>query len=244
MFGVSPALARSPLGEELLRMTKNKVESLIPPGYYDVGIQVGQSTTDFLAKADRGYILEGPTGECIKNGASVISNAEALPFGRNRVDLLVLPFALDSVPVPHAVLREAVGVLAAEGCLVVCGFNRYSMWSIRRVLVGDLNCNTLFSVQRLQDWLQLLSLELVSASMTFYRPPVASKKVLDRLAFMEEAGDRWWPLLGGCYVVIARKKMLSGTRDSIRVLKANGRRARNLSPALPRTAAKRSVGIG
>jgi hypothetical protein len=65
------------------------------------------------------------------------------------------------------------------------------------------------SVGRVQDWIQLLDLDLVSAAMAFYRPLSSSNAVLKKLRFLEALGDRWWPSLGGSYVVVAKKKSLA-----------------------------------
>ncbi len=40
-----------------------------------------------------------------------------------------------------------------------------------------------------------------------YAPPFSQAKWLQRFAFMEQAGDRWWPICGGVYVVRAIKRV-------------------------------------
>ena len=40
-----------------------------------------------------------------------------------------------------------------------------------------------------------------------YAPPFTTEKWLNRFAFMEKAGDRWWPYLGAIYVVQAIKRV-------------------------------------
>jgi len=40
-----------------------------------------------------------------------------------------------------------------------------------------------------------------------YAPPFANSTWLERFAFMEKAGSRWWPITGGIYVVRAVKRV-------------------------------------
>ena len=40
-----------------------------------------------------------------------------------------------------------------------------------------------------------------------YAPPFDSPQWLSRFAFMEKAGARWWPIMGGAYVVRAVKRV-------------------------------------
>ena len=42
---------------------------------------------------------------------------------------------------------------------------------------------------------------------TEYRPPVGSQKWLSRFAWMDGAGDRWWPVFGAVYFVVAVKRV-------------------------------------
>jgi SAM-dependent methyltransferase len=133
-----------------------------------------------------------------------------LPFPATSIDLLVLPHVLEFAADPHAVLREVERVLVPEGHVLITGFNPFSLWGARRRLRerepfpwnGDW-----LSVPRLRDWFKLLSLESQAGGFGCYCPPVRSEKWLARLHFMEAAGDRWWPFLGGTYVLQGIKRV-------------------------------------
>jgi hypothetical protein len=43
--------------------------------------------------------------------------------------------------------------------------------------------------------------------MSCYLPPCSQQKWLDRMGFMEDAGDRWWPFAGGVYFLEAVKRV-------------------------------------
>jgi hypothetical protein len=60
---------------------------------------------------------------------------------------------------------------------------------------------------RLREWLRVLGFELNGGSFGRYAPPFREKRWLDRFAFMEKAGARWWPVTGGIYVVRAKKRV-------------------------------------
>ena len=60
---------------------------------------------------------------------------------------------------------------------------------------------------RLKDWLQLLGFELNGGRFGCYAPPFERQLWLRRFGFMEKAGARWWPIMGGAYVVRAVKRV-------------------------------------
>jgi SAM-dependent methyltransferase len=146
---------------------------------------------------------------------------DALPFDSNSLDLVVLPHALETARDPHLALREVERVLVPEGRVVVVGFNPSSLWGLRQGLgrwrgyVTGGKPNQLFlpragefmRYRRLRDWLRLLSFEVEAGRFGCYRPPVASQKWLSRFAWMERAGERWWPVFGAAYFVVAVKRV-------------------------------------
>ena len=60
---------------------------------------------------------------------------------------------------------------------------------------------------RLRDWLRLLSFEVEGGSFGCYRPAFSSDKWLQRLQWMDRAGDRWWPIFGAVYFLVAVKRV-------------------------------------
>jgi len=146
---------------------------------------------------------------------------DALPFDSNSLDLVVLPHALETARDPHLALREVERVLVPEGRVVVVGFNPASLWGLRQGLGrwrGYITGGTrhplflpragdFMRYRRLRDWLRLLSFEVEAGRFGCYRPPVASQKWLSRFAWMERAGERWWPVFGAAYFVVAVKRV-------------------------------------
>ena len=138
----------------------------------------------------------------------LLTNYEALPFSDASLDLLVLPHTLELSYDPHATLREVERVLVPEGRVVICGFNPNSLWGVSKSCkrnfseVGDF-----IGQRRLRDWLQLLSFEVESTSFGCYRPDVKTQRWLQRLDWMDQAGVRWWPILGAVYGMVAVKRV-------------------------------------
>jgi SAM-dependent methyltransferase len=137
-----------------------------------------------------------------------LTNYEALPFADASLDLLVLPHTLELSYDPHATLREVERVLVPEGRVVICGFNPNSLWGVSKSCKrGFSEVGDFIGQRRLRDWLQLLSFEVESTSFGCYRPAVKTEGWLQRWEWMDEAGVRWWPILGAVYGMVAVKRV-------------------------------------
>ena len=150
--------------------------------------------------------------------AALLTDAGALPFAANSLDLVVLPHTLEQCPDPHATLREVERVLVPEGRVVISGLNPASLWAMRqrrghlyrRFGRGDLylpDSGEFIGYWRLRDWLRLLSFEVESARFGCYRPSFVTEKWLTRFDWMDKAGQRWWPIFGAVYFLVAVKRV-------------------------------------
>jgi SAM-dependent methyltransferase len=144
---------------------------------------------------------------------------DALPFDSQSLDLVVLPHTLELASDPHQTLREVERVLVPEGRVVVVGFNPASLWGLRQ-RVGRMrralgrrrtlflpNAGEFLGYRRLRDWLRLLSFEVEAGRFGCYRPPLVSEKWLARYEWMDHSGERWWPVFGAVYFVVAVKRV-------------------------------------
>ena len=170
-------------------------------------VQAGLPGFDFL----RGNRIPFRFTLGLEHGAVLAADPMQLPLASQSVDLVVLPHALESAADPHLVLREAERVLIPEGQLVISGFNPLSLWRLRQMFTreeaGAPWDEQYIGLLRLKDWLKLLGFELNGGRFGCYAPPVAGAQWRRRFAFMESAGARWWPILGGVYVVRAVKRV-------------------------------------
>ena len=186
---------------------------------------------------------QAPAGADVAPPAAIALHCDfdALPFETASLDLVVLPHALELARDPHLALREVERVLRPEGRVVVTGFNPGSLWGLRQRL-GRLRrgfargphaglflpgSGEFMRYRRLRDWLRLLSFEVEAGRFGCYRPPLASPKWLSRFEWMERAGERWWPVFGAVYFVVAVKRV----RGMRLVGLARAQRAAHAAPA-------------
>jgi len=146
---------------------------------------------------------------------------DALPFPQHSIDLVVLPHSLELARDPHQTLREVERVLVPEGRIVIAGFNPASLWGLRQSagrmrrgfgFGGDQRlylprAGEFIGYWRLRDWLRLLGFEVEGGRFGCWRPPFTSQRWLDRFAWMDPVGDRWWPVLGAVYFLVAVKRV-------------------------------------
>ncbi|MBX3587659.1 MAG: class I SAM-dependent methyltransferase [Ramlibacter sp.] len=150
--------------------------------------------------------------------AAFMTDFAALPFAESSLDLVVLPHTLELSADPHAALREVERVLVPEGRVVISCLNPASLWGLRqrrarlyrRMGFGQLflpEAGDFIGYWRLRDWLRLLSFEVESSQFGCYRPALRSDRWLGRYAWMDRAGERWWPILGAAYFIVAVKRV-------------------------------------
>lgn len=150
--------------------------------------------------------------------AALVTDFSALPFQANSLDLVVLPHSLELNTDPHATLREVERVLVPEGRVVICCLNPASLWGLRqrrahlyrRFGFGQLylpDAGEFIGYRRLRDWLRLLSFEVETGSFGCYRPAVFGEKWLNRYEWVDRIGERWWPIFGAAYFIIAVKRV-------------------------------------
>lgn len=169
-------------------------------------LQLGLPEQDFL----RGNRIPFRFNAGNQAGNAVRLCCSELPFDSDCLDLVVLPHVLEFAEQPHQVLRDVVRTLRPEGSLIISGLNPRSLWGLHRSLgrrQGYPWQGQFISLPRLNDWLALLGLEVVSVSFVGYALPFKQKKWLDRCAFMETTGGRWWKMRGGVYFLHAVKRV-------------------------------------
>ncbi len=169
-------------------------------------LQLGLPEHDFLRSSRMPLRIAGADSQ----GAGVRLCGEELPFACDSLDMALLPHVLEFAEHPHQILREVQRVLRPEGNLIISGFNPRSLWGMRRALgckQGYPWSGNFIALSRLKDWLALLGFEVVGGRFAAYAPPFHQARWLERCAFMEAAGDRWWAVSGGVYFLHAVKRV-------------------------------------
>ncbi len=129
----SRRLVRGPLGERVLREEAALATVALDTVFGFELLQVGAwgPARHLLAGARTQHTtLLAPE---LSPGVTLCAPLDTLPFRSDSIDAVLLPHTLELVEDPYAVLREAERVLTGEGCLMICGFNPFSGWGVRRV---------------------------------------------------------------------------------------------------------------
>ncbi len=197
----------SPLGRYLLERERQRFDRMVADVFGFNAVQLGFEGFDLL-QANR-IPFRFVAGR--EPGAGLIADFERLPLAGHSMDLVLMPHVLEFSANPHQVLREAERVLIPEGQVIVSGFNPWSLWGLGRYLPHRRDGypweGRFISLPRLKDWFALLGFEIVAGSFCSYAPPVDKDRWLERSRFLEKAGDRWWPVAGGVYIIQAKKRV-------------------------------------
>lgn len=219
----------TPKGEYVLRWERAQFDSAVEDVFGFNSVQIGLPRVDLL----RQNRIPLRTRVSLDQGSDLMADAGALPLATGSVDLVVLPHVLEFSPHPHRILREATRVLMPDGHIVISGFNPLSLWGLKSALGFGRHefpwCGRFIGLLRLKDWLQLLGFELNGGRFGCYAPPFSQSQWLQRSAFMEKAGDRWWPIAGGVYVVRAVKRTV-GMRLVLPSWRSQAMPAKSLAP--------------
>ncbi len=129
-------------------------------------------------------------------------DSRAWPWQADSLDLVVLPHTLERSADPHACLREVERVLIPEGQVLITGLNPMSLWGRQG--------SSLIAYRRLRDWLRLLGFEVQVSRFWGWTPALGSERWMQRLSWMDAVGQRWCPILGGVYLLMATKRVHGG----------------------------------
>lgn len=225
---------KTPPGEYLLAWERKQFDGAVNDIFGYHALQLGLAELDALQAnrmphqwlaaaslqhaASRETSLDASSSLSKAARAALVTDAGALPFPANSLDLLVLPHTLELSQDPHATLREVERVLVPEGRVVISGFNPTSLWAMRqrrghfyqRFGRCDLflpEAGEFIGYWRLRDWLRLLNFEVESGRFGCYRPAFGTDKWLSRFEWMDSVGWRWWPIFGAVYFLVAVKRV-------------------------------------
>ncbi|MEO5772128.1 MAG: methyltransferase domain-containing protein [Burkholderiaceae bacterium] len=209
----------TPPGRYLLAWEQAQLDRVVADLFGFHALQIGLPELDALQnnRMPHRWLAQGQAGGC--RAAALLCDSDALPFPERSLDLVVLPHTLELARDPHRTLAEVERVLLPEGRVVILGFNPASLWGLRqrggrwRQRIGGRSPLFLprpgdfIGYRRLRDWLRLLSFEVEGGRFGGYRPPLTSERWLGRWAWIDGVGERWWPVFGAVYMLVAVKRV-------------------------------------
>jgi len=172
-------------------------------GYYQLQIGATKQLLPSNAKPCKQIVLA--------TMADVDGEIESLPFKCHSIDTVLSVHGLTFASDPHQVLREAERVLVADGTLVLCCFNPWSLWGLRHLFSWQDQppwFGKFIRLAKIKDWLSLLNFEIITVKPAMFRPPISSIKWLNSLSGMERWGKRLWPFFAGVHIIVARKRTI------------------------------------
>lgn len=224
-------------GRYVLQWEQERLDDLVADAFGFHALQLGLPEIDGLranrmphrwvacealaSAAAGGAAIDGMSTLPVERPAALVCAFDALPFPNQSLDLVVLTHTLELVHDPHRTLREVERVLRPEGRVVVTGFNPASLWGLRQRLgharlgigIGRRGGTYLpregefIGYWRMRDWLRLLGFDIEGGRFGCYRPPFTTQRWLDRSGWMDRVGERWWPVLGAAYALVAVKRV-------------------------------------
>ena len=196
---------KTPLGMEVLNRQRIFYDREVSNVFGSFAFQFGLRDFDLLIKNKIPY--KRLLGE--SQVFDICCNYGNLPIKNEVLDLILIPHVLEFTRNPKFVLGEATRVLKPEGHLMLSMMNPWSLWGARKLIKrNNIPWNGSFvGLSKLKNWLHFLNYEIVGGDIGLYLPPIKSTSLRRRFSFLEKAGSRWWPFMGGIYFLHGIKKI-------------------------------------
>jgi SAM-dependent methyltransferase len=208
-------LEDQPLGNSLMQAEQHALSGLLKNHYGKHALLIGVPQQYQLMDATvlPRHTLVSPLIDRQHAEHYIESTLHELPLLTGTLDLVILPHTLELVDHPRHLLAEACRVIKPEGLIVICGFNPYSLWGLRKWFAKHKHHNMPWSnhfthAQKIKGWLRLADFAIEKQSTHLFRPPLNNPGYFEKLKFMESIGSTCFPALGGIYVVLARAKVI------------------------------------
>ena len=147
---------------------------------------------------------------CIDKTSSVITAFLELPINRYQIDCVLAPLTTEVVVNYQVLLDEIDRVLKPSGHVVFWGINTYSLWNwgLRKQLWSTVKCSRVSPLMLKRVFLTRGYRQCLWREFYFI-PPISSKWLIRRLAFLNEMGKLLWPYPPGFYCLVLQKQVLN-----------------------------------
>ena len=193
-------------GKRLVTFEQKVIEKYLDQkfGYYALQLGVHKNNLIKNTKIKNQVVVNGKE----KN---VDLDAEWLPFAFDSIDLVLCLHIFEKVGDPKKLMDELFRVTVSGGYVVLCGFNPISFAGLRKIVKFDnfFPWNGSFiSISKVQSLLKESGFTLRESKLKHYQPMFFDNKssINDNL---EKIGNRWLPLFGNIYFLVAEKVTVS-----------------------------------
>jgi ubiquinone/menaquinone biosynthesis C-methylase UbiE len=215
----------TPLGHLVDRVEKEAIFALLPDLHgrlvLEVGCGTGNISLELARKGARlvGLDVSGPMLAAAQEKARqrhvplawIRGEAAALPFPQDQFDGVISILALDFMADRLRAVGEMVRVLRPGGFLLLALLNRYSLWTLKRLLKAwsrpslwrEVRFISPGELQRLL--LSTRNLDEISQRQAVFFPPLPVPRLLRYYPFLERLG-RTLRLPCGAFLVAAARK--------------------------------------
>lgn len=132
-----------------------------------------------------------------------------LPIQSESIDIVLISHALTADNLT-AVLKESYRVLKPNAQLVLLGLNNHSFWRLSQLMGFHqffFKNQAFLSQQSIKKILSELDMQIIRAQTACFRPPMANKKLADKLLVIDLIGQFLLPALGAIFMIIAQKEV-------------------------------------
>lgn len=190
------------LGKSLLENEKSIIYPFLEDkfGYY--ALQINFPEKDFLhvSRIPNHLFNDGK----LKN---IDFSVNALPFNSDSLDIVICPHQIEQINDHKVFFEELYRIIIPNGYCILWAFNPFSFAGLRNLVGFENNFpwnGNFISLSYCQNILKEKGFVIEEAKIFNYQPIFFDKKNI-YISLFESIGDRWFPLLGNIYCIVARK---------------------------------------
>ena len=207
----------------MLAAEKNFLPHLISQYYGNQAILIGTPRQHVLLNASaipNRYLLTPLLNPGHHHHIQTIeSTLHELPVASGSIDLVVLPHILEYIDNPRQLLAEACRIIKPEGHIIICGFNPYSLWGLKKLWAKNDTIpwsGNFIPSSAIKKWLGFADFELVKQTTLLFRPPINHESTYHKFKFMDWLGRKLHLPFGGVYTLVAQAKVIPLTPIKLR----------------------------
>lgn len=201
------------LGDSLLTAEANQLSTMLANHYGKQAVLIGVPHQAQLLKTTSipCQSLLSPLSPREKMSHYIEGDFYELPIQPGSVDLVLIPHTLEFVDNPRQLLAEACRIVKPEGLMMICGFNPYSVWGVKKIITKRKKIpwsGNFIQPRDIRNWLRLADFVIEKQTSVLFTPPVNYPPLYKRLHVLEQIGNRCFSLFGGVYMILARAKVV------------------------------------